>query len=211
MLVGIVEGLLLLWTGENITGIVSDEGNVQWKTNPGPAFQLFASSVSIFFLALVSLERAFALLCPFRHDTTKTRFCIYIGTVIWVIWTVYARPLLGSLLLPAKIKREHFSVTVFIRLCVICGSYLKIRNRLRSPAPELDVLSRQSAERNLRLSRTIFVTIAVSLVFWIPAVVVYITRDLCHRCFPPPRITIVNTGSRGDVFVVRTSKPVEHL
>ena len=112
---------------------------------------------------------------------------------------------------PPKVKREHFSVTVFIRLCVICGSYLKIRNRLRSPAPELDVLSRQSAERNLRLSRTIFVTIAVSLVFWIPAVVVYITRDLCHRCFPPPTITTVNTGSRGDVFVVRTSKPVEHL
>ena len=68
---------------------------------------------------------------------------------------------------PPKVKREHFSVTVqsslFISLCVICGSYLKIRNRLRSLAPELDILSRQSAERNLRLSRTIFVTIAVSL------------------------------------------------
>ena len=34
---------------------------------------------------------------------------------------------------------------------------------MRSLAPELDILSRQSAERNLRLSRTIFVTIAVSL------------------------------------------------
>ena len=71
MLVRIVEGLLLLGTGQfqRIRGIVSDEGNAQWKANPGPAFQLFASSVSIFFLALVSLERAFAVLCPFRHGT----------------------------------------------------------------------------------------------------------------------------------------------
>ncbi|CAH3198259.1 unnamed protein product, partial [Porites evermanni] len=97
---------------------------------------------------------------------------------------------------PPKVKREHVGVTVhsclLISLCVICGSYLKISKRLRSPAPGLDVLSRQSAEHNLRLSRTIFVAIAVSLVFWIPAIVVYITRDLCHGCFPPPMIVTVN-------------------
>ena len=110
MLVRIVEGLLLLGTGQfqRIRGIVSDEGNAQWKTNPGPAFQLFASSVSIFFLALVSLERAFAVLCPFRHGTTKTRFYIYIVTVTWVIGLFYARSLLGSLLLPAKSKERTF-------------------------------------------------------------------------------------------------------
>ena len=93
MLVRIVEGLLLLGTGQfqRIRGIVSDEGNAQWKANPRPAFQLFASSVSIFFLALVSLELAFAVLCPFRHGTAKTRFYIYMVTVTWVIGLFYAR------------------------------------------------------------------------------------------------------------------------
>ena len=47
--------------------------------------------------------------------------------------------------------------------------------------------------------------------FSMPAAVVYITRELCHRCFPSLMITTVNTGSRGDVFVVRTSKPVENV
>ena len=197
MLVGIAEGILLgREKFPGMAGIASDEGKVQWKKNPGPAFQLFASSVSIYFLALVSLERAFAVLCPFRHRTTKTRFYIYSVIVIWVIGLFTLSLYLVALYYPPKVKREHVSVTVhsclLISFCVICGSYLKIRNRLRSPAPELDVLSRQSAERNLRLSRTIFVTIAVSLVFWIPAIVVYITRDLCHRCFPPPMIITVN-------------------
>ena len=199
MLVGIAEGILLgREKFPRMTGIASDEENVQWKTkkDPVPAFQLFASSVSIYFLALVSLERAFAVLCPFRHRTTKTRFYIYSVIVIWVIGLFMLGLHLVAFYYPPKVKREHVSVTVhsclLISLCVICGSYLKIRNRLRSPAPGLDVLSRQSAERNLRLSRTIFVTIAVSLVFWIPAIVVYITRDLCHRCFPPAMITTVN-------------------
>ena len=197
ILVGIAESILL---GSEkflrIKGIASDEGNVRWNKNPGPAFQLFASSVSIYFLALVSLERAFAVLCPFRHRTTKTGLYIYSVIVIWVIGLLTLGLYLVAFYYPPKVKREHVNVTVhfslFISLCVICGSYLKIRNRMRSPAPELDVLSRQSAERNLRLSRTIFVAIAISLVFWIPAIVVYITRELCHRCFPPAMITTVN-------------------
>ena len=73
--------------------------------------QRFNSSPQVypyFFLASVSLERAFAVLCPFRHGTTKTRFYIYIVTVTWVIGLFYARSLLGSLLLPAKSKERTF-------------------------------------------------------------------------------------------------------
>ena len=53
--------------------------------NPSIAFQLLASSTSVFFLALISLKRAFAVLWPIRHRATNTRAYIYSIAIVWAI------------------------------------------------------------------------------------------------------------------------------
>ena len=162
---------------------------------PG-AMQLFALSVSVFFLALISLERAFAVLKPLRHRVASTRIYIYSIVVVWAVG-IFIFGLMALSFYYPKLERETVPIVVhfclFISLLVICASYLKIRTRLSSTAPEVAVVNRrQTAEYNVRLSRTLFVVIALSLLFWLPAFAVYIGRDICKRCFHPYVMWTVN-------------------
>ena len=162
---------------------------------PG-AMQLFVSSASVFFLALISLERAFAVLKPLRHRVVSTRVYIYSIVVVWAVG-IFIFGLMALSFYYPKLERETVHVVVhfclFISFVMICASYLKIRTRLSSTAPEIAVVNRrQTAEYNVRLSRTLFVVIALSLLFWLPAFAVYIGRDICKRCFHPYVIWTVN-------------------
>ena len=162
---------------------------------PG-AMQLFASSASVFFLALISLERAFAVLKPLRHRVVSTRVYIYSIVVVWAVG-IFIFGLMALSFYYPKLERETVHVVVhfclFISFLMICASYLKIRTRLSSTAPEVAVVNRrQTSEYNVRLSRALFVVIALSLLFWLPAFAVYIGRDICKRCFHPYVIWTVN-------------------
>ena len=162
---------------------------------PG-AMQLFSSSASVFFLALISLERAFAVLKPLRHRVVSTRVYIYSIVVVWAVG-IFIFGLMSLSFYYPKLERETVDIVVhfclFISLLVICASYLKIRTRLSSTAPEVTVVkSRQTTEHNVRLSRTLFVVIAFSLLFWLPAFAVYIGRDFCQTCFHPYVMWTVN-------------------
>ena len=163
---------------------------------PG-AMQLFALSVSVFFLALISLERAFAVLKPLRHRVASTRIYIYSIVVVWAVG-IFIFGLLALIYhIDQKMEMKTLHVAVhlclFIPLLVICASYLKIRARLSSTAPEVAVVNiRQTTKHNARLSRTLFVVIALSLLFWLPAFAVYIGRDICKRCFHPYVMWTVN-------------------
>ena len=152
------------------------------------ALPVFASSTSVFFLALVSLERAYAVLYPLRHRVTNTRVYIYTAVIAWVFGLCTA----GLSLVPKyykKVEERYFILSIhiclFIALLVICTSYIKIRNRLRSTSAEIAPQTNRSTEHNLRLSRTMFIVIAASLMFWLPASVVYTLKDFCYQCFPP--------------------------
>ena len=193
LLVGITEPIVL--EAEKIPKMKAVGGQEESIKNPSSALQLFASSTSVLFLSLISLERVFAVLWPVRHRVLNTRVYIYSIAIVWAVGICMG----GLSLLPTyytKVDRGYVTVTIhtglFISLLVICASYLKIRNRLRCNTAEIEVHDRQSTERNLRLSRTIFIVIAVSLLFWLPAFVVYITRDFCPRCFSSPVTWFVN-------------------
>ena len=82
---------------------------------------------------------------------------------------------------------------LFLSVLIICGSYLTIRTRLRPPPPELEVHKRKSTEQNLKLTRTFFIVAAVSLVFWLPAIIVYTIMGFCRKeCgFSPLVVAIV--------------------
>ena len=156
---------------------------------PG-AMQLFSSSASVFFLALISLERAFAVLKPLRHRVVSTRVYIYSIVVVWAVGIFIFGLLVLICYIDQKLEMKILHVAVhiclFISILVICSSYLKIRARLSSTAPEVAVVnSRQTTQHNVRLSRTLFVVIALSLLFWLPAFALFIGMYICDCSFHP--------------------------
>ena len=120
---------------------------------------LFANS-SVYFLAHVSLERAFAVLRPIRHRVTNSRIYIYSIVIVWVVGLVFFGFTTLSFHL-SEVKGKYVFVVI------ICTSYLSIRTRLRArSSATLDNQKQGSREHNLRLARTLYITIASSLVFW---------------------------------------------
>ena len=155
------------------------------RNSPLTGLHILASSTSVYFLALIALERVYAVLWPLRHRVTNTRVYIYGIVIVWVVGLCMA----GLSLLPlyyTKVDRRYVTASIylclFIALLVICGSYIKIRNRLRSTSGKIASQSNRSTERNLRFSRTMFIVIAASLVFWLPTFAVYTVREFCKKC-----------------------------
>ena len=177
LLVGLGEALILA------TNTIPSGGNEILKIeSPWWVFQVFGSSTSLMFLALISLERVYAVFWPLRHRVTSTRAYIYSIGVIWVAGFCMS----GLLLLTiydihvdsayAVLTYASFS---FLSFLVICASYLTICSRLQRPVLDLDVRRQASAEKALRISRTFFIVIAVSLVFWLPGCVMILIKELC--------------------------------
>ena len=75
---------------------------------------------------------------------------------------------------------------LFISLVIICASYLSIRSRLYATKPDLqDGQRRSTRDQNIRLSKTFYIVVAVSLIFWLPSFVVYTINAFCWQCFSP--------------------------
>ena len=187
LLVGLTEPIVL---GTRTYGKKEDR-----RISLPTAFQVLGSSTSVFFLVLISLERVFAVLCPLRFRVTRTRHYICSIVLSWAAGSCMA----GIYLLETyhrEVGRVYAAVVIhsclFVSALVICGSYLTIRTRLRSAAPDLQVHNRNLTERNLRLSRTLFLVAAVSLVFWLPGFVAYVIREFCWGCVSLPVASTVN-------------------
>ena len=167
---------------------IANGGNEIFKlASPWRAFHVFGSSTSILFLALISLERVYSVLWPFRHRVTSTRAYVCSIVIIWVIGACMSGVWLAKIYHNDKVYASlTYSSALFIALLVICTSYLTIRSRLQNTVPnhDLDVRRKASTEKTLRMSRTSFIVVAVSLVFWFPSFVMVTTQDFCS-CFRP--------------------------
>ena len=164
----------------------------QSRSNPSAAFFMLFSISFVYFLALVSLERAFAVLRPIRHRITNSRVYIYSIVIVWVLGLVFFGFTVLSFHL-SEVKGKYVFVAswmcLLISILIICTSYLSIRTRLRATSsPTVDNHKQGSREHNLRLARTLNITIASSLVFWMPSFVVYSTRGFCPSCVSIPLV-----------------------
>ena len=195
LLVGFTEPIAL--GALNIPGHFDERNlNGAHDKNISGAFQVTFSLASAFFLVLISLERAYALIWPLRHRVASTKGYTYSVTFTWVT-AIFA----GALTLLAVydiLDYAHWILAIgcVMVLCVvtICVSYLVIRTRLNCRVPAIDgTQNRQNEQQqNPKLSRTLFLMIATSLVFWIPGVVVNCTYYLCLKCVPPLVLHIMN-------------------
>ena len=149
-------------------------------------FNAMFSFASVLFLVLISLERAYALIWPLRHRVASTKGYIYSVIIVWL--AVISTGVLSSLSLHGVFSHVYWTVSscivVILCLIVICTSYLAIRKRLNYRAPVLDAAHNRQTEpeQKAKLSRTLFIVIAASLVCWFPSMLVYGIDILCPKC-----------------------------
>ena len=196
---------LLAAIGETLvlaTHIIPKGGHEAEKTqNPSRALEVFGLSTSVFFLTLISLERVYAVLWPLRHRVTNTRAYIYSIVTVWVAGLCLAGL---SLLTVYDIGTMYSAITfgsfLFVSLLVTCVSYLTIRSQLHCTPPVLEVhLHQTPTVRNLRMSRTLFMVIAVSLVLWLPSFVTLTIQELCW-CISPLAVWFVMCSASGEFY-----------
>ena len=156
-------------------------------------FQVAFSSASVFFLVLISLERAFALIWPLRHRVTSTKAYIYSVAIVWAAGiTVSTLSLLvGCGLLDLRYYVIIFCLSIAFSLATICVSYLAIRTRLNRRVPAMDTAhNRQIVKQNTKTSKALFIVIAASLAFWIPSSVLYCVHFFSQEIFPDALVYI---------------------
>ncbi len=127
-----------------------DESSINSRGNITNAFQTMFSFASVFFLVLISLERAYALIWPLRHRVASTKGYIYIITLAWV-----AAMFVGTFTLLAMYDILNFvywtatwGCIVVLCLITVCVSYLAIRTRLNISVPAIDAAhNRQNGQR----------------------------------------------------------------
>ena len=169
------------------------------------AFEIAFSFASVFFLVLISVERAYALIWPLRHRVASTKGYVYGATFAWI-----AAMFTGALSLLAVYDILDLSYLILASGCAmilclitICVSYLAMRTRLNSRAPTIEgAHNRQNEQQqNAKLSRTLFVVITASLSFWVPSIVIYCTHYLCFKCVPFLVLHIFNLFSLANSLV----------
>ena len=124
------------------------------RANPIAAFILFFSGTSVYFLALISIERASAVLGAIRHRMTNSRVCNCSIDIVWAVGLAF----FGFTLLSfhySDFVGEYVFLTfrtfLLISFLIICVSYVRIRTRLRAPPrADLDNHRHQSREHSLR-------------------------------------------------------------
>ena len=177
LFVGLVETVI---AGRKLNGSKFMEGI------PG-SFLAMASGASVFFLVLVSLERAFALIWPLRHRVTSTKVYIYSVAITWLAGLCLGA--LNFLTTNGIIDVRHYlfaySIIIFLSLFVICSSYLLIRKRLCNRNPAIDEADcRKRVEQNAKFSKTLFIVIGASVTLWAPSMTLYNINNLWLGLLP---------------------------
>ena len=137
---------------------------------------MFSGFASITFLATISLERLYATLRPFSYRALKSRWYVLHIAVAWV----------GAALVPAVHlvaitfqevflpSRDSMVVALWVPflsalLLIICTSYAVIWRRVRTVNRRTGT---KAAEKESSLSRICWLVTVISLLAWLPFVVV---------------------------------------
>ena len=140
------------------------------------------SCSSLFFLVLISLERAYAVVCPLRHRLASNKSYIWCIVTVWVIGGFVGAVLLldTANMWSHEISQYIICSMIFSALAIICGSYWSIRNKLYSrDVPAINRNSRNNVEQNIKLSKTLCIVTAASCVCWLPGSILYFVYAVC--------------------------------
>ena len=144
------------------------------------------SSVSLFSLLVISLERACAVIWPFRHRVARIR--IYVTSILMVWLAGFSVAIVNGLAVCGLVSHltsfSFSSCTFFICLSLVLVTYLTIRRHLRNipPVCTAGTQNRKVVDHSVKLSKTLFIVIGLSFSLWRPAIIVYSILGICHDC-----------------------------
>ena len=130
------------------------------------SFDAFTGLTSIYTLAVISLERMFAIVCPLRHRTLTSRNYIYAIAIPWIAAAVFIAVLIlhfnGIMKYPSyKIIVLLFQTTPLLTMCV---AYFSIWIKRKSTKG----IRNHRAARESKLADTLFLVTGASLLTWTP-------------------------------------------
>ena len=157
-------------------GIIEDVVNEIWKlasTRCTTSWEKYVvlneifGCASISFLALISLERLYAIMCPFRIRITSRGK--YICSIV-VMWLMPGPFVVAQLLMPFHdVVNWVVTVYVFVCLITITCAYSAIWFFCKKRDPRLPP---NRHERNKELAKTLFIVTLLSLITWLPFTVI---------------------------------------
>ena len=130
------------------------------------SFDAFIGLTSIYTLAVISLERLFAIVCPLRHRTLTSRNYIYAIAIPWIAAAVF----IAVIILKPKGSVKHLSYKFFPFLFLItplltmCVAYFSIWIKQNSTKG----IRNHRAARESKLAKTLFLVTGASLLTWTP-------------------------------------------
>ena len=144
--------------------ITIPQGKVKFVSEWAAVVNVFAS-VSLLCLLQISLERAYAVLWPLRHRVANTQTYIISIVLVWLagLCIMAVQFLTLNKKIPKKTSFLIINLTLFFCLCVILATYMAIRKHLRNTNPAVEAHNRKTIEQNVKLSKTLFVVIGLSI------------------------------------------------
>ena len=131
---------------------------------------------SIFTLAVISLERMYAICWPFLHQTLSQRSYIFALCIPWAL--VVSGAVIG-------IADDYLSdvliiTSLLLPLIIICSSYVAIWKK-HGNSIQRNHRSTLRLAQEKKLAKTLFIIIGVFVVTWLPFEVISIYNIACRR------------------------------
>ena len=150
------------------------------------AFVVLFSAASVVSLTAVSVERTVAVLWPLAHRTSSDRVYVYCITFTWsaiIVFLIFILP--AFKVWPSEYAVIALNIVLVLSILTTCLTYIIIRAHLKRSPQIFNSDQRRSMERNVKLSKTVFLVIALSFACWVPAIFLYVIRDVfCKECIP---------------------------
>ncbi|XP_078363811.1 adenosine receptor A3-like [Oculina patagonica] len=126
---------------------------------------IFTGITSIYTLAVISMERMYAIGWPLRHRTLNLRVYILAIVIPWIVAVVLTSLQLMSFVNVITRESLLFPFILFqgTPLLIMCTAYLLIWKKQKSPMG-----NQIHAAREARLAKTLFMITGASLFTWLP-------------------------------------------
>ena len=147
-----------------IIGSSTEYSHFWWLVST--SFDAFTGLTSIYTLAVISLERMFAIVCPLRHRTLTSRNYIYAIAIPWIAAAVFIALIILYSKGVIKYTSYKFSPFLFLitPLLTMCVAYFSIWIKQKSTKE----IRNHRAARESKLAKTLFLVTGASLLTWTP-------------------------------------------
>ena len=137
---------------------------------------MFTGLTSIFTLAVISLERMYAIGWPYRHRVLKCRSYITGIVIPWILALAVAST--GIALKPSIAFLAALIVCLSTPIVLACTAYFVLWMKERSR-----LISRRVQEaRELKLAKTVALIAGAFLFTWLPFEILILVYHLCTSC-----------------------------